>query len=82
MDEHELTKQEVLEAVCNATRIDKLLASRNPRTGARERLYVIKGSTMRNVGIYTKGKIHRTYSYDVPYESETIYTFISAKLTQ
>ncbi|MCY2950704.1 MAG: hypothetical protein NTU53_01855 [Planctomycetota bacterium] len=60
MDADDITKDDVIEAIVNAHRIDKVLRSRSPlRRSASDRLYVIKGMTLDNVVIYTKGKIVR-----------------------
>ena len=40
-----LTHEVVLEAIINAPAVTKTLRSRNPRSGQRETLYVIKGLT-------------------------------------
>lgn len=64
----DITKDDVIEAVVNAHRIDKVLRSRSPfRTGSHERLYVIKGMTLDNVVIYTRGKIVREAGRQVFY---------------
>ncbi len=52
-----LTHDLVLGAIINARRITKAIRSRNPRTGRRETLYVIKGFTYDGLAIYTKGKL-------------------------
>jgi len=60
MDADDISKDDVIEAIVNAHRIDKVLRSRSPlRRSASDRLYVIKGMTLDNVVIYTKGKIVR-----------------------
>jgi hypothetical protein len=60
MEADDITWEDVTEAVVSAHRIDKVLRSRSPfRHHAHERLYVIKGMTLDNVVIYTKGKIVR-----------------------
>ena len=68
MNADDITRDDVVEAIVNAHRIDKVLQSRSPlRTNSRERLYVIKGMTLDNVVIYTKGKIVRESGRDVFY---------------
>ena len=52
-----LTHERVFEAIINAPAITKTLRSRNPRSGRRETLYVLKGFTYDGLSIYTKGKI-------------------------
>ena len=47
--------------------ISKVLRSRNPRSGAIERLYVIKGLTFDGLAIYTKGKIQTEKGVDIFY---------------
>jgi len=69
----DLTREDVYEAILNAPCIQKTLASRNPRTGAREKLYVIKGMTFDGIDIYTKGKILQHLG------EEVFYVLISSK---
>ncbi len=70
----DLTEDEVLESIINATRIAKTIVSRSSRRGAkREKLYVIKGRTYTNIEVYTKGKLVRDL------ESERFYVLISSK---
>jgi hypothetical protein len=62
-----LTPELVYESILNAPAVFKALRSRNPRTGATEKLYVIKGLTFDGLGIYTKGKILTRAGVDVFY---------------
>ena len=79
MELEDITELEVAEAIMNAHRIDKVIRSRSPRRGSSaERLYVIKGLTLANRLLYTKGKILRE-SDESGHERETFYIFISAK---
>jgi hypothetical protein len=52
-----LTPELVYEAILNAPVIFKKVRSSNPRTGKKEKLYIIKGMTFEGIDIYTKGKI-------------------------
>ena len=56
MLEDYLEETDVFEAIMNSTDIDKTLNSKNPFTGVKEKLYVIKGITYDNLVVYTKGK--------------------------
>ena len=68
-----LSHEVVFEAIINAPAITKTLRSRNPRSGRRETLYVIKGLTYDGLVIYTKGKI-------ASFEGrEVFYVLISSK---
>ena len=79
MDVEDITELEVAEAIVNAHRIDKVLRSRSPYHGATsERLYVIKGLTLANRLLYTKGKITRDTDA-AGEERETFYILISTK---
>lgn len=79
MDDEDITELEVAEAIVNAHRIDKVLRSHSEYRGARsERLYVIKGLTLANRLLYTKGKITRD-TVEAGEEHETFYILISAK---
>lgn len=71
-----LTRDVVYEAILNAPTISKRLRSRNPKTGASETLYIIKGWTFDGLAIYTKGKILKEG------QSEVFYVFISSKRSQ
>lgn len=68
-----LTHEMVFEAIINAPAITKALRSRNPRSGRRETLYVIKGQTYDGATIYTKGKIATSEGREV------FYVLISSK---
>ena len=68
-----LTHELVFEAIINAPAITKTLRSRNPRSGRRETLYVIKGLTFDALTIYTKGKLATVEGREV------FYVFISSK---
>jgi hypothetical protein len=68
-----LTPELVYESILNAPVIFKTLRSRNPRTRAVEKLYVIKGLTFDGLDIYTKGKIITKKGVDV------FYVLISSK---
>ena len=57
----------VLEAIINAPAIMKTLRSRNPRSGLRETLSVIKGLTYDGLAIYTTGKFARFQGQEVFY---------------
>jgi hypothetical protein len=57
----------------NAVAIHKTIRSSNPRTGKRERLHIIQGSTLQGVAVYTKGKLV------VEVGSETYYFLVSSK---
>jgi len=63
----------VYEAILNAPAVTKSLRSRNPVSGKREMLYVIKGLTFDGLAVYTKGKILK-YA-----EQEVFYVLISSK---
>lgn len=74
MELDDITKDEVVEAIVNAHRIDKVLHSRSRfRESSKERLYVIKGMTFDNVVLYTKGKIKREM------DREVFYVLVSCK---
>ena len=68
-----LTPELVYEAILNAPAIFKVLRSRSPKGGLRERLYVIKGLTFDGVDIYTKGKVLKKEGIEV------FYVLISSK---
>ena len=68
-----LSYELVFEAIINAPAITKTLRSRNPRSGRRETLYIIKGITYDGMVIYTKGKI-ATFE-----GQEVFYVLISSK---
>jgi hypothetical protein len=68
-----LTPELVFEAIMNAPVITKTLRSRNPQSGHRETLYVIKGLTYDALTVYTKGKL-------ATFEGrEVFYVLISSK---
>lgn len=69
----DLDREEVFEAILNAPGITKRLRSRDPESGKREYLYVIKGRTFDGTSIYTKGKIARLAAQEV------FYVFIASK---
>jgi hypothetical protein len=52
-----LERQDVIEAILNASSITKRLRSHNPMTGVRETLYVIDSATWDGRPVYTKGKL-------------------------
>ncbi len=68
-----LTRALVFEAIVSSSLITKTLRFRNPDTGEREKLYVIKGLTYDGLLIYTKGKIAKIE------QQETFYVIISSK---
>jgi len=68
-----LLPEMVFEAIWNAPGIYKAVRSKNPQTGRRETLYIIKGLTLNGMLIYTKGKIS---SYE---SQEVFYVIISSK---
>ena len=71
--EDHLSKNLVYEAIWNVPAINKTIRSKNPKTGKREMLYIIKGLTFDGLAIYTKGKI-LTYQ-----KQEIFYVLISSK---
>lgn len=73
MNADNLTPELVYEAILNAPAITKTLRSRNPVSGRREKLYVIKGLTFDSLAIYTKGKILKHG------QQEVFYVLISSK---
>ncbi len=68
-----LTRALVCEAIVGSSLITKKLRSRNPDTGEREKLYVIKGLTYDGLLVYTKGKIAKID------QQEIFYVIISSK---
>jgi hypothetical protein len=69
-----LTDDDVVEAIMNSSRIDKVLRSTSPRRGhPREKLYVIKGLTYTGIFVYTKGAIRDSI------DGELLYILISSK---
>jgi hypothetical protein len=74
MEIDDLSEEDVIEAIINARRIDKVIRSDSPFPAHRgDRLYIIKGSTFSNVAVYTKGKIVKDAA------AETFYILISSK---
>ena len=74
MDADDLSESEVIEAIVNARRVDKVLASISPNPPhRREKLYVIKGPTLAGRLVYTKGVVRRHGSV------ETFCVLISSK---
>lgn len=58
MEADGLTELDVAEAIVNAVAIHKTLRSRSPqRERPQEWLYVIQGSNLEGIAIYTKGKL-------------------------
>jgi len=68
-----LTEELVCEAIINAPSISKTLRSKDPLSGIRENLYIIKGLTYDGLLIYTKGKISKIA------DQEFYYVLISSK---
>ena len=69
-----LTEDDVVEAILNAVAIYNTVRSRSPlREHSRERLYVILGTNLRGLPIYTKGKLVSKAGV------ETYYFLISSK---
>jgi len=73
MDLDQLTRDEVREAIMNAAVVSKTLRSKNPQSGAVEKLYVIKSVTLKGIFVYTKGK------FDKVENDEVFYVLISSK---
>ena len=72
-----LSEWDVIEAIINAVAIHKTIRSTSPRRAvAGERLYVIIGTNMNGLPIYTKGKLVRASGV------ETFYILISSKRAQ
>lgn len=65
--------EDALESVLNADDIYKTLNSSHPKTGKKEKLYIIKSVTYDNIPIYTKGKIVKEYG------QANFYILISSK---
>jgi hypothetical protein len=79
MEIEDITELEVAEAIMNAHRIDKVLRSTSPhRSRSGEPLYVIKGLTLANRLLYTKGKIARELD-ETGRHREVFYILISCK---
>lgn len=63
-----LTELDVLESIMSAPVIYKTIRSRSPRRGsAREKLYVIVGTNLSGLPVYTKGKLMRRGGEEVFY---------------
>jgi hypothetical protein len=63
-----LTELDIAESIVNAVAIYKRLRSRSgPRAVRREYLYVIYGSTLEGIMVYSKGKIVREGGEDIYY---------------
>jgi hypothetical protein len=73
MDIDHLTRDEIREAILNAAVISKTVRSKNPQSGAVEKLYVIKSVTLQGIFVYTKGK------FDKIENEEVFYVLISSK---
>ncbi len=74
MEADHLTELDVVESVLNASAIYKTVRSRSPlRKYASERLYIIQGTNLDGLAIYTKGKLVSEH------DSETYYFLISSK---
>jgi len=79
MDLEDITEIEVAEAIMNAHRLDKVLRSTSSyRSRSGEPLYVIKGLTLANRLLYTKGKIAREAD-NTGKQREVFYIIISCK---
>jgi len=69
-----LTELDVAESILNAVAIYKKIRSRSPfRQQTREYLYVIQGTNLDGVIVYTKGKLVREAG------AETYYFLVSSK---
>jgi hypothetical protein len=68
-----LSEHLVCEAIVNAPAITKSIRSKDPDTGKRETLHIIKGLTFDGLLIYTKGKIKKIET------KEVFYVIISSK---
>ena len=68
-----LTALDVAEAILNAVAIYKTLRSRSARRQRSEKLYVVVGTTLTGLPLYTKGK------FLLDAERETYYFLISSK---
>ena len=68
MEADRLIELDIAEAILNATSIYKTVRSTSPtRRGARERLYVIEGTNMTGLPIYTKGKLVKQAGVEIYY---------------
>lgn len=69
-----LTRDDALEAILYANKIDKILNTTSyGKTHGREKIYIIQGFTYDRILVYTKGTIKITD------EQELLYRLISAK---
>ncbi len=73
MEADDLEVIDIRESLVNAVAIYKTLRSTNPRSGMRERLYIIQSPNLAGVAIYTKGKL------TVEDGLETYYLLVSSK---
>lgn len=74
MEADGLTELDVAESILNAVAIYKRIRSRSPFRGrAREYLYIIQGTNLEGMAIYTKGKL--VCEADI----ETYYFLVSSK---
>ncbi len=74
MEADRLTELDIVESIANAVAIYKRIRSTSPRRGqGREYLYVIQGTNLAGVPIYSKGKLMREG------DAETYYFLVSAK---
>ena len=74
METDQLTELDVAESILNAVAIYKKIRSRSPfRQHSREYLYVIQGTNLDGMVIYSKGKLVREE------QTETYYFLISSK---
>ncbi|MEK7790461.1 MAG: hypothetical protein AAB309_02420 [Deltaproteobacteria bacterium] len=63
-----LTNTDILEAIMNAHKIDKVMRSTSRgKTHRGEKVYVIRGLTYDNILIYTKGTIKKFEGQDILY---------------
>lgn len=77
LESDRLEERDAIEAIVNAVTIHKTLRSTSPhRAFAGERLYVIIGTNMDGLPIYTKGKLVSESG------SDTFYFLISSKRSQ
>jgi hypothetical protein len=73
MDAEELEIGDIRESLLNAVAIYKRVTSKNPKTGAREYLYIIQSPNLAGIAIYTKGKLVREL------DEEVFYLLVSSK---
>jgi hypothetical protein len=68
METDRITELDVAESILNAVAIYKKIRSRSPlRKPGREYLYVIQGTNLDGVAVYSKGKLVREAGSDVYY---------------